>query len=75
LNATGNATTSSSTIANTEGIKCGGGRKGSTKASVTENKRKREEVVTHCAILYKEEREKANSTDSCVPVGTLKRIV
>jgi len=73
--ATDNDTASSSTIANTEGIKCGGRRKGSTKASVTENERKREEVITRCAILYNEEREKATSTDSCVPVGTLKRIV
>jgi hypothetical protein len=75
LKATDYDTTSSSTIADTEGIKCGGRRKGSTKASVTENERKREEVITHCTILYKEEREKATSTDSCVPAGTLKRIV
>jgi len=45
LNATDNDTTRSSTTANTEGIKCGGRRKGSTIASVTENKRKREDVT------------------------------
>jgi hypothetical protein len=36
---------------------------------------KKEEVVTHCAILYNEEREKASKAKSYVPAGMLKKIV
>jgi hypothetical protein len=37
--------------------------------------KKKEEVITLCAIWYKEERERASETKSYVPDGTLKRIV
>jgi hypothetical protein len=37
--------------------------------------KKKEEVITLCAILYKEERERASETKFYVPDGTLKRIV
>jgi hypothetical protein len=34
---------------------------------------KKEEVVTRCAILYNEDREKASKAKSYVPAGMLKK--
>lgn len=55
--------------------KRGGRKKGSTVASKAEDAKKREEVLTRCAMLYNNEREKASKAKNYVPVGTLKKIV
>jgi hypothetical protein len=55
--------------------KRGGRRKGSTKSSKSEAIKTRENVITRCAMLYNEEREKALKSKKNIPAGTLKEIV
>lgn len=51
---------SSSTFSTTQkSSKCGGQTKGSTQSDKTKDMFLREDVISHCAILYNEERKKA----------------
>jgi hypothetical protein len=53
----------------------GGRKKGSTAQAKVEEKKKMDDVVTQCAFLYCQAREKAKKLGTNVPDGTLKRIV
>jgi len=53
----------------------GGRKKGSTAQAKVEEKKKMDDVVTKCSLLYFKEREKAKKLRTNVPDGTLKRIV
>lgn len=53
----------------------GGRKKGSTAQAKVKEKKKMDDVVTQCALLYCQAREKAKKLGTNVPDGTLKRIV
>jgi hypothetical protein len=53
----------------------GGRKKGSTAQVKAADKKKIDDTLTQCALLYYEEKEKAKKSGTIVPDGTLKRIV
>jgi hypothetical protein len=67
--------TSTTPITNEKSSKHGGRAKGSSAEAKSKAVILKEDVVTRCAILYNEEREKACKNKTNVPPGTLKAIV
>jgi hypothetical protein len=61
--------------ANIGSVNKGGQKKGSTKASLKDARKVKQEVTTRSAILYKEEVEQAAKQGKPVSNGTLKRII